>query len=73
MRSVAWLPNGEILVAGTAVRNTFQVGKLAGGKLVLLVQAENDLLALVRPSPDGTRVLVLSRVYAPALWEMMLP
>ena len=72
-RSVAWIPAGGFMVGGTAVRNTFQVGKLVDGKYKTVAQAENNLLALVRPSHDATRVLMLARVYAPVLWEMMLP
>lgn len=59
-------------MASTAVRNSFQAGRLVGGELAVLVQAENQLLSFVRPSPDGKRVLVLARVYAPAVWEMMV-
>jgi hypothetical protein len=61
------------MAAGTRVRNTFQVGRVLDGKFIPVSQAENDLLSLVRPTADGARVLILSRVYAPALWELTLP
>jgi hypothetical protein len=72
VRSVAYDRSGGFLVAGTIVRNVFQVGRLAEGKLTVIVQAENDLLSLVRPSNDGRRIIMHARIYAPVLWEMPL-
>lgn len=73
VRSVAYdRGGGSFLVAGTIMRNVFQLGRLADGKLTVIVQAENDLLSLVRPSNDGQRLIVNARIYAPVLWEMLL-
>ena len=73
VRSVAYDRGEGFLVAGTVVRNTFQVGRFVDGQLTVIAQAENDLLSLVRPSGDDKRVLVHARIYAPVLWELPLP
>ena len=73
VRSVSYDRDGGFLIAGTLVRNTFQVGRLVDGQMTVIAQAENDLLSLVRPSRDGKRVLVHARIYAPVLWELTLP
>ncbi|MDQ3338639.1 MAG: serine/threonine protein kinase [Myxococcota bacterium] len=73
VRSVSYDRGEGFLIAGTLVRNTFQVGRLVDGQLTVIAHAENDLLSLVRPSRDGKRVLVHARVYAPVLWELPLP
>ena len=72
MRSVAYDREGGFLVAGTLVRNKFQVGRLGDGQLGVIAEAENDLLSLVRPSADGRRILVHARIYSPVLWELPL-
>ena len=70
IRSVAYDPEGGILIAGSKVYNNYQVGSLRDGTFTLLVQADDDILSLVRPSPDGTRIEVLARVYSPEMWEL---
>ncbi|MDQ3370755.1 MAG: hypothetical protein M3680_35505, partial [Myxococcota bacterium] len=72
-RSVAYDPRGGFLAGGTLLRNAYQVGRMFEGQFTPIAQAENDLLSLVRPSGDGARVTILSRVYAPAVWELTLP
>jgi serine/threonine protein kinase len=72
VRSVAYDRGGGFLIAGTLIRNTFQVGRFVDGQMTVIAQAENDLLSLVRPSHDGKRILVHARVYAPVLWELAL-
>ncbi|MDB4962644.1 MAG: serine/threonine protein kinase with repeat [Myxococcales bacterium] len=73
LRSVAYDPRGGILVGGTLTRNNFQVGQFHNGEWKLLAQSDDDILSFVRPSPDGNRVLVLARVYAPEVWQLQLP
>jgi hypothetical protein len=33
-----------------------------------MAQTENDILSMIRPSPDGQRIMLLSRSYSPWLW-----
>ncbi len=73
IRAIAFDPAGGLLVGGTLRRNAFQVGRVHDGAFTVLAQAENDLLSLVRPSSDGARVTILSRVYTPVLWNLVLP
>jgi hypothetical protein len=71
-RSVAIDYDGEVLATGTLIKNTYQAGHLAtDGTWSVVAQTENDILSMIRPSPDGKRILLLSRSYAPWLW--MLP
>ena len=69
-RSVAYDPSGGILVAGSIAYNNYKVGALRDGKFTLLLQADDDILSLIRPAPDGTRIEVLARVYSPEMWEL---
>ncbi|HSD86305.1 MAG TPA: serine/threonine-protein kinase [Kofleriaceae bacterium] len=69
-RSVAYDPTGGILIAGAKAYNNYEAGVLRDGNFTALVQADDDILSLVRPSPDGTRIVVLARVYSPDLWEL---
>ena len=70
IRSVAYDPEGGMLIAGSKAYNDYKVGALRDGKFTLLVQTDDDILSLVRPSPDGTRIEVLARVYSPEIWEL---
>ena len=73
VRSVAFDPLGGLLFAGTKVRNNYQVRALRDGVQTTLAQANDDILQLVRPSPDGAQVLVLARAYAPDVLRLALP
>ncbi len=72
IRSLAYDPQGGILIGGTLARNNFQVGRVAGvgAKFEILSQADDDILSLVRPSRDGSRILVLARSFAPEVWRL---
>jgi serine/threonine protein kinase len=70
VRSVAYDPAGGILVAGSTAYNNYKVGALRDGTFTLLVQADDDILSVVRPSPDGTRIEILARDYSPEVWEL---
>ncbi|MBL0217588.1 MAG: protein kinase [Myxococcales bacterium] len=70
IRSVAYDPRGGILVGGTLTRNNYQVGRINGKAFELVTQTDDDILSLVRPSKDGSRVLVLARVFAPEVWRI---
>ena len=69
LRSLAIDHDGSALATGTLTRITYQAGRLApDGTYTVLAQTTNDLLSMIRPSPDGQRILLLSRSYAPWLW-----
>jgi len=72
VRSLAFDPHGGILVGGTLARNNYQVRRVAavGAKFEILSQADDDILSLVRPSRDGSRILVLARSFAPEIWRI---
>ena len=72
IRSLAFDPRGGILVGGTLARNNYQVGRVGavGAKFEILSQADDDILSLVRPSRDGSRILVLARSFAPEIWRI---
>jgi len=73
-RSIAYDPTGGWLVAGTLPENHYATGRLdETGAFTPYVQTEDDILSLIRPSPDGHQVLLLSRLYSPALWQVKLP
>ena len=69
-RSVAYDPDGGILFAGSLVRNSYQAWALRDGQATSLTQSGDDILSLVRPSPDGKQIQVLVRVYVPEVWEL---
>ncbi len=72
VRSLAFDPRGGILVGGTLARNNYQVGRVGavGAKFEVLSQADDDILSLVRPSRDGSRILVLARSFTPEVWRI---
>jgi hypothetical protein len=70
-RSVAFGRRGGIFVTGTMSRNTYQAGYVAPDDTYSsLLQTENELLSLIRPDPGDQRVVLLSRSYAPVLWDL---
>jgi len=71
-RSVAYDPRGGIIVAGTMIRNKYAVGRIAapGAELVVLASSFDDILTLVRPAHDGSRVQLLARVFVPDVWQL---
>ena len=72
VRSIAYDPRGGFLVGGTKARNNYMIGQMREGTWLLLMQTDDDILSMVRPSPDGTQVLVLARIYAPEVWQIQL-
>ncbi len=72
VRSLAYDPKmGGILAGGALSRNVYEVGQLGAGRTyATITRSVNDLFFLVRPSPDGRRVVLLARVYAPELWQL---
>jgi hypothetical protein len=73
IRSVAYDPGGGILAGGTLMRNTYQVGVLRDGEFTVLDEAADDILSLVRPNADGSKVTMIARGFAPVLWQLELP
>jgi hypothetical protein len=71
VRSVAYDPQGGVLIAGTSARNRYQVGVLRD-KLYRLGTSDNEMLSIVRPSPDGAQVLATARRYEPTLYRLDL-
>ncbi len=71
-RSVAYDPTGGLLVAGTRRGYTFEVGHLDAAAYTVITTSESAFLSLVRPSSDGATLLVLTRAYSPALWQLDL-
>ncbi len=57
------------------MRNNYLVTRVAGpdNKLEVVTESEDDILSLVRPSPTGASVLVISRVFAPRMWQLDFP
>ena len=73
-RSIAYDPSGGWLLAGTAPKGHYIAGRLdETNAFTAFMQTEDDILSLIRPSPDGRQVLLLSRLYSPALWQVQLP
>jgi hypothetical protein len=71
VRSLAFEHDGSLLIGGTLSRNIYSAYHLsADGTFDLLAQTENDILSMIRPSPDASRVLMLSRSYAPSVWQI---
>ena len=69
-RSVAFDPGGDLLVAGTEFRNRYTVKLIRATGAVTLAEADDDILSLVRPSADGTRLVFLARTYAPGVFRL---
>ncbi len=72
IRSIAYDPHGDFLAGGTKARNNYVVGEWRNNTWDILMEADDDILSFVRPSPDGNQVLVLARVYAPEVWQIQL-
>jgi hypothetical protein len=72
-RSIAFDPAGGFLVGGTVSPNKYAVGSIRDGQYHGLYEAENDLLALVRPSPDGRQIAVLARAFDPKVIRLTVP
>jgi len=71
-RGVAYDPTGGFLVAGTKPPVKYQILQLDGDRREVLIQSDNEILFLPRPSPDGSQVLVMGRLFQPELYELRL-
>ncbi|HEY0252528.1 MAG TPA: protein kinase [Kofleriaceae bacterium] len=69
-RSIAYDPTGGILISGAAEWGRYSIGRIApDGTFEFLYDAEAELLALVRPSPNGKQILSVGRAMSPTLWR----
>ena len=73
VRSVAVGADGTVFIASTVGRNLYEVGSVVDGRYTRLAKASDQVLAFVRLSPDGKRLVFVARSYAPKLRVMTLP
>ena len=71
--SIAYTSDGGLVAAGALAANRYGVEVSRGGTFHALFDTDGEQLSLVRPSPDGERVLVLGRQRKLELVDQRLP
>ena len=69
-RAVAYDPRGGILVAGTRRGSYYALVHHDGTREAAVFQSRDEILFLPRPAPDGSAILVMGRLFLPALYEL---
>ena len=73
LRTIAHMPGGGFVIGGTLHSTTYRLAVLVEGKEAPMTQTENELIALARPSQDGTSVTVLVRRFNSSLYRLRSP
>ncbi len=72
IRSVSYDPRGGVIVAGTLIRNEYRVGRIDEQDFDVLASSLDDILLLIRPAHDGSRILMIARGFSPDVWQLDL-
>jgi hypothetical protein len=73
IRSVAYAPDGGVVLAGTLSIGSYAVGRLDGDVFMASTVAGGEILSLVRPSPVSGELLTLGRTLTTELWQVARP
>ena len=69
-RAVAFDPRGGVLTTGSRGSNHYSLVQVDGAAGVQVFQSRDEILFQPRPSPDGGAVIVMGRLFLPALYEL---
>jgi len=72
LRSVAYHPAGGFVIAGSGGAARYLALWKNGPQTSVLLRAESEILFLPRPSPDGSQLLLMGRLFLPELYELVL-